>query len=156
MNYPQMFNDLSNKLRNSGIYDNDSESVVYALLYSFSEALGRILDELNLVYREMFVQTARTDGLSEYMNLVSVIFPDDSIAGKRKSIITALSFNNENGADMIRSNFSDLYNIDADVSEGSGSVIVTVNQNLTSEQENLIREHMSSMMPVTTTLDFRT
>ena len=57
---------------------------------------------------------------------------------------------------MIRSNFSDLYNIDADVSEGSGSVIVTVNQNLTSEQENLIREHMSSMMPVTTTLDFRT
>ena len=94
MNYPQMFNDLSNKLRNSGIYDNDSESVVYALLYSFSEALGRILDELNLVYREMFVQTARTDGLSEYMNLVSVIFPDDSIAGKRKSIITALSFNN--------------------------------------------------------------
>ncbi len=156
MAYTAVYEELIRKLRSTGIIGNDHTGRLNALLAAFSEGIGNISDQLDSIYREMFVITALDKGLSEYEKMLSSVDLDNSIQGKRNSIITSLSFNNKNGGEMVRDHISDIYNLQAVVSEGSGSVIVDTAQAISEEQSELIRKHMSLLMPVTTVLDFRT
>ncbi len=141
---------LISKLEGLGLYDISQGSEIYARLSSLAAGLQIYYNVLDRIYREMFISTACEEGIEEYVELLSVYNADSSLEGKRKSIISALSVNEQNGADMMLEHPGDIYNVTGVLTDENGTVSFTVQDNIDSKSKALIEEHMRSLVPVGT------
>lgn len=88
------FESMSEKLAKTGLYSTSEGNLVYAELMAYAEGLDIYYNVLDELLRECFVATAESYGLTmreEFLRKCNVY---DSIEGRRKSIIAALSICN--------------------------------------------------------------
>lgn len=144
---------LSGRLEGLGIYDITQGSEIFSRLSALAEGLELYYEILDDIFKEMFVCTAENEGLEEYEKMLPVINTDSSTQGRRNSIISALSVNEKNGAERILGHIGDIYNITGELTGSGRTLTFTTDAQLTSQQAQLIEDHISSLMPVGTSFE---
>lgn len=143
------FESMSEKLSKTGLYSTAEGNLVYAELMAYAEGLDIYYNALDELLRECFVATAEDYGLTmreEFLRKCSVY---DSVEGRRKSIIAALSVCN---TDYTLEGFQkclDIFGIDGTLTEDGGNFLFTFDCT-TAIPENkleLIKEQLSEFLP---------
>ena len=103
-NFPEIRKDLE---RGGAIFQSNSN----AELMAYAEGLDMIFGELEETEREAFVSTAIDKGLRMYEDVMDICNIDTSLAGRRKSILAALSVSDGDFTLGSLERMLDIYNI---------------------------------------------
>ena len=150
------FQSLFNKLSASGLYNLQEGTKEYAELMAYAEGLKLIYEDLDILLREYFVQTAEGFGLENYEEMMQVCNIDQSLSGRRNSIMSMLQISNSDNRLKDFDKILGIYNIHGTFSDEPGKVIFDCTDSLTSTLKESITEHMKRFCPANTTLQFNT
>lgn len=150
------FESMSEKLSKTGLYRTDEGCLIYAELMAYASGLDLYYDALDELLRECFVITAESYGLELREKLIKKCNVDDSIEGRRKSILAALSITVN---DFTSSGFYkclDIFNINGTFTADFQNKIITVYlQSLEdTEKTEKIRQQLSEFLPPQFTVEF--
>lgn len=83
------FESMKAKLESTGIYSVTDASNISKELKSYAEGLDRVFDELEIMERECFIETAESYGLSERERFLGVDRSGEDLEKRRKLLETA-------------------------------------------------------------------
>ncbi len=83
------FESMKTKLESTGIYSVTEDSNIRKELKAYAEGLDRVFDELKIMERECFIETAESYGLSERERFVGVDRSEESLEKRRELLETA-------------------------------------------------------------------
>lgn len=143
------FESMSEKLAKTGLYNTSAGNLVYAELMSYAEGLDIYYNALDELLRECFVATAETYGLTIREEFIRKCSTDDSIEGRRKSIISALSICN---TDYTMSGFKkclDIFGIEGTLTENITDHVFTFTctTEIPENKADLIKEQLAAFLP---------
>lgn len=150
------FESLYNKLSALGIYDLQEGTKKYAELMAYAEGLELIYEELDTLLKECFVSTAEDFGLNNYEDMMAVCNMDQSLSGRRNSIMSTLQITNSDSRMKDFDKICGIFNIHGTFSDEPGKLIFNCTDSLTADQKEIITEQMKKFCPVSTTLQFNT
>ncbi len=110
------FESMSEKLSKTGLYRTDEGLLVYAELMAYAEGLDIYYNALDELLNECFVSTASSYGLELREQYIRKCNNDESLEGRRKSIIAALSICSEDFTDDSFSKYLDVFNVSGSLS----------------------------------------
>ncbi len=146
---------MKNKLVPLGLYDLTGNNLITAELAAYALILQEYCDEIDELLAERFVSTASGRGLDIYENALGIKCNDESLAGRRKSVLAAISTTNEDNrlADMDR--LMDMFGVNGIFTAQPGRIIFTCSDDLTAEQTQQLEAQMSLFVPVGVELEVR-
>lgn len=142
------FESMSKKLAKTGLYNTSEGNLVYAELMAYAEGLDIYYNALDELLRECFVPTAESWGLETREELIRKCSIDNSIEGRRKSIIAALSICN---TDFTKDGFMkclDIFGIEGTVTEDfkNNKLIFDCTTSIPQNKVNIIKGQLSAFL----------
>ncbi len=138
---------MCDKLRRTGVYSPQSDGLLGAELSAYGVGLQTVENELEQLSGECFVQTARSRGLSVYENMMLVCRASDSIADRRKSIMSARQIPAFVLTKDVMEQILGIFSLSGTVSDSEGEITVTLDQTPDQGRLTSIRQQLSAMMP---------
>lgn len=140
---------MKNALEKTGLYDVSEGTMIYAELMAYAEGLDIYFGELERLEKECFVSTAEGEGLEVREAMISRMNPDDSLSGRRNSIISAMSIDINDfdtaGMEKVRDSFNVHGSFSFDTS--NFKVIFNCTDALSAGQISRLTEQMKAFMP---------
>ena len=144
------FEMMSKRLGETGLYDITEGKGVYAELMAYAAGLDLYFDELENLRREVFIDEADEKGLEMYERLISVCNVDNSLEGRRRSVMSALSITGKDFTlDGIRKILG-IYNIEGEITENDRYIIINCMNELSESEEKAINEDIQRFAPLHT------
>ncbi len=150
------FTSMSRKLSKTGLYNVSPGSIIYAELMAYAEGLDIYYNALDELLRECFVTTAEDCGLAMREKYLCKCNIYDTVEGRRKSIIAALSLCN---TDYVRSGYQkvlDIFGIEGKFTEDfeNGKIIFNCISSIPENKLEQIKEQFGAFMPCGLNLEF--
>ncbi len=142
------FEMMSERLLQTGLYDISEGSMIYAEIMAYAAGLDLYFDELERIRSEIFFDISEGSEPGIFERLVSVCNTDKSPEGRRKSIMSALSVTNKDFTLEGMKKIMGIYNIDGDISEQDGNIIINCKNKLSEGEEKAINENIQRFAPL--------
>ena len=148
------FERMRDILRKTGLYRIEEGDVVYAELMAYCEGLDMCFDELDEITSECFIETAESYGLEKREAMLRRMNFDESLAGRRSRLISALSVSR---ADVARRDFAricDSFNAAGrfSFSDDTMTLTFTPETEMTEAEKLLFSEQLERFIPCWTKL----
>ena len=143
------FQIMRNILSATGIYDISRGEPEYAEIMAYAEGLDMLFGEVEEMFRECFVATAESYGLTYREGWIKKYNLDRSVDGRRNLIIKTLSVCQTDYTYSGMKKISDSFNINGNFHAHTSPLKVTFEctDDLTNSQKNIIENQMKRFMP---------
>lgn len=143
------FESMKTKLESTGIYSVTDTSNIKNELTAYAEGLDKVFDELKIMERECFIETAESYGISERERFVGVDRSGEALEKRRVLLETAEQLRGDctvasfekimRGYGVENFNFSE---------HPTGNyIIINIYDNLTAEQKAVIKSRVNEDFP---------
>ena len=134
----------------------EENTTYYFELIAFVNELQRLYEDIHIVIREMFPETALSEGLlniAAQFGIETDGLPDEKI---RRMCLAAISLNESNGCSFLWEHLGDLFDIDGTLTERNGELIYETSSSLTTQEADHILYQMKKLMPPNTDITLNT
>lgn len=140
---------MCEKMNKIGIYSLDEDSFVYQELAAYAEGLNILYDAFDELSRECFVSTAEDYGLTIKEEILNKLNLDNSIEGRRKAILAAISVTNIDNQVSDYEKYSRIFNVSGQFVEdlANNKIVFQCTDSLTAARKSLLEEQMKEYMP---------
>ena len=145
---------MTEKLAPLGLYGFAEDDLVMAELECYALVLQDYCDELDELLAERFVSTASGRGLELYEDMLRNYCLDETLPGRRKSVLASISMTNTDNRLADLDVLKDVFGISGSFSAGSGQITFTCTDTLTADEIAVISARMEKFMPIGTTFVF--
>lgn len=147
------FEMMSERLGQTGLYNISEDSAVYAELMAYAAGLDLYFDELEKIRSDIFFDIAEGSEPVLYERLMHICNIDKSPEGRKQSIISALTLTDKDFTlDGIKK-LMGIYNIEGEVEEQDGNLIISCTNTLSEGQRRAISEDIQRFAPIGTRID---
>lgn len=148
------FEVMSCRLQETGLYDIQEGTIVYAELKAYAAGLDMYFDILKEIADEHLVASANSYGLTMYSNIISAPNIDNTTDGIRESILSAMSVGYSDRRLSDYEKLLGIYNIHGTLSEENGNIIIHCTESPDSATKAFIEAHIARFAPVFSTITF--
>lgn len=143
------FESMKAKLESTGIYSVTDTSNIKKELTAYAEGIDRVFDELKIMERECFIETAESYGLSERERFVGADRSGETLEKRRELLETAEQLRGDCTVDSFEKVLRGYGVENFSFSENpTGSyIIINIYDNFTTEQRAVIRSRMNEDFP---------
>lgn len=139
---------MKDKLSPLGLYDLSEGTLVSAELECFAEELQRVSDELDGLLQERFVSTASGRGLEVYEDMMGLMCLDQTLAGRRSSILGAMAIKNTDNRLSDMDKLKPVFGVHGTFSQSAGALSFDCTDSLTPAQSAALEAQMGAFAPL--------
>ena len=148
------YNKMRDILNETGLYNIEEGSLIYAELQAYSAGLELIFSQLRFIEQEAFVSTAKTTGLLIYEKTLLGHSTDHSYEGRRSSILSALSLTNYDFTIEGINKLLGIYNINGTIIQSGNDLHIRCENDFDISTKSAIEENIAKYAPMFTSITF--
>ncbi len=143
------YENMKTKLEATGLYSITEGSLIHAEIMAYAAGLDYFYNALGELLRECFAATAEDYGLTIRESMIRKYNLDTTIAGRRKSIIAAMSMKGGIFDDSALRKILSLFNLTAHfgLNQEGDTMICSCSNALSTAEYNLLTRQISQLMP---------
>ena len=140
---------MCDKMAKTGLYHLGVDNLVYKELAAYAEGLDILYDAFEELFRECFVSTAEDYGLTIREGIINKLNLDQTVEGRRKSVLAALSIANTDNRVAAYEKYPTIFNVNGEFTEDfeNKKIIFHCTDGITSAQKTLLEKQMKEYMP---------